>query len=486
MQSIKSKLSWFFPVSFLVFSLVKAWNEVKNQYFWYDESGQYWMSQGLNHYSPPLTEAKSILSIVTSNANFSFDPGGFTLMVRIWSEISTNYVWLRTLPQVFFFLSFLGIFLILRIFHINNFTSSLVLLIYSVGVNGVDGSFFRPYSAELFAFIFTLYFTLKLISQESKGAKYLNQILILAIFGIWMRYGAMIWSLGIFLYLFFFKKIHKKSNRVVTRETGLLMFLYFASIASIYFFSFRHQTGESIAKFYYTYLSSSPLFLINRYNLIFYFFVIVCIIYTRIQAPSNLQKLVIEFHAIYLLLTVSYVLTSALGLYPWNPWSHVNAPISIGCLILIAISSNSLKSKSLLMPTIATSIFLILYLGITSHKGITNWGVNSKPNNVTNFFDLQSNPCEGKRLLVDSWDSPAVRFYFEIIRPDLVNRFQYPNAFTFLSPRVETELQLKSFDGYLLESCALILPGLGNRLNLKDWVEVTPGQVWMRKTSPVD
>jgi hypothetical protein len=478
---IKNKLGWIFPITFLFYSFIKAWKEIHNQYFWYDESGQFWMSQGLNHYSPPLVEAKSILSIVTSNANFSFDPGGFTLLVRFWVEISTNYVWLRTLPQVFFFLSFLGIFLVLRIFRINNFTSSLVLLIYSVGVNGIDGSFFRPYSAEMFAFILTLYFTLKLISNETKAAKYVNYILILAIFGIWMRYGAIIWSLSILLYLFVFRKIHKTRKAIVTLQTASLIFLYFASIVFIYFFSFRHQTGDSTAKFYYTYLSSSPLFLINRYNLVFYCFIIVCIAYTRIRVSSNLRNLVIEFHGIYLLILGSYVLMSAFGVYPWNPWSHVNAPISIGCLILVAISFKGLDSKPLLIPTTLTTIVLILYLSIASHRGITNWGFSSKPKNLTNFFELQNNPCEGKKFLVNSWDSPAVRFYFEIIRPELVSRFQYPAAFTFLSPRIEGDLQLKSLDGYLQESCALIIPGLGERLDLKDWVEVTPGEVWVRK-----
>jgi len=481
MRTYLKKPTWLFPFSVFIFSLIKAFKEINNPYFWYDESGQYWMSQGLNHYSAAFSKPRPINDMVDANAMYSFDPGGFTLIVRFWSEVSTNHIWLRLLPEVFFFASMLSVLLILRVLKVNFLTASMVLFIFNVGVNGRDAAFLRPYSAELFAFTFSLYFLVRY--EKYKAKKTTNLILAIAFstFGIWMRYGGIVWSISLFLYLALSHRTKFGRQQLNSWKIRFPIALYTISLVAIYILSFRHQTDGSISKFYYTYLSTSPLYLFNKYNLIFFLILIAGLAYTKFMVPNGTPKSTKEFQKVYLILVSSYVLFSAFGLYPWNPWSHVNAPIPVGLLIFIAVSFGSFRYKNItLKSSVISTLVLVPYLFALFHLGIGNLGLNPTQLNMTTFLNQVNSPCKGEKILVDSWDSPAVRLYFEIIRPDLISEFRYPQAFSFLSPDAEEKVNRKTLMNEIHRSCGIIAPGIGGSLPLENYKEVVPGQVWIR------
>ena len=82
-----------------------ARNNLDNQNFWFDESGQFWMAKGLAHYSLPNEPVGNVRQVLVQNALSNLDPGGFTIILHFWSMFSSQPIFLRLLPFIFFVLS---------------------------------------------------------------------------------------------------------------------------------------------------------------------------------------------------------------------------------------------------------------------------------------------------------------------------------------------------------------------------------------------
>jgi hypothetical protein len=78
--------------------------------FWFDESGQFWISRGQTQYSPPVQPFGTLSDVIRMNRVFNLDPGGFTILLHFWQIVSTYHVWLRLLPFFFFLLTTLLFF----------------------------------------------------------------------------------------------------------------------------------------------------------------------------------------------------------------------------------------------------------------------------------------------------------------------------------------------------------------------------------------
>lgn len=68
--------------------------------YWFDESGQYWMAQGQTHFAPPGTPPGGLRAIWDANAAANLDSGGFTLLLRLWTELLPAQT-MRILPLLF-------------------------------------------------------------------------------------------------------------------------------------------------------------------------------------------------------------------------------------------------------------------------------------------------------------------------------------------------------------------------------------------------
>ncbi|MBJ6727302.1 glycosyltransferase family 39 protein [Geomonas sp. Red875] len=73
-----------------------------NPNFWFDESGQFWMSRGQTHFMPPLTPDGTLADVLQANRTANSDPGGFTVLLHWWLAGGSAPAWLRTLPFLFF------------------------------------------------------------------------------------------------------------------------------------------------------------------------------------------------------------------------------------------------------------------------------------------------------------------------------------------------------------------------------------------------
>jgi hypothetical protein len=130
--------------------------------FWFDESGQYWISQGQYHFSPFGTPVQPFS--IEHAANWNLDPPGFSLLLRGWIHLfgdSTEA--LRLLPFVFLMGFLLVTGLIARQFlgvpFAFGIASSLIIVVVSIGEQYATE--LRAYSAELFFVAFSCWALLR-------------------------------------------------------------------------------------------------------------------------------------------------------------------------------------------------------------------------------------------------------------------------------------------------------------------------------------
>lgn len=82
-----------------------AVHNLANAGMWWDESAQFWVSQGLSNYSPPFAERRSLRDVVRANCRENLDPGGFSLLLHAWTALGRGLTWLRALPFAFLLLA---------------------------------------------------------------------------------------------------------------------------------------------------------------------------------------------------------------------------------------------------------------------------------------------------------------------------------------------------------------------------------------------
>jgi hypothetical protein len=156
-----SIIAAFFSIYFL--------SNANNEGFDQDEAGQFWMAKGLNHYSNILAKNGDFANSIINNRNYNLDPGGFTIILRFWTFISNDILWLKFLPFVFFTL-FCFYFIKTIYLLTNNWNYSLIGIILIIVVDNVFNfiTYLRPYSMEYFGAAFALYLLLKTQAKLTK------------------------------------------------------------------------------------------------------------------------------------------------------------------------------------------------------------------------------------------------------------------------------------------------------------------------------
>lgn len=75
---------------------------------WWDESAQFWVSQGLSGYAAPFTPPRGFREVVRMNTFENLDPGGFSILLHLWTALGTGLAHLRALPFAFFLVGVLA------------------------------------------------------------------------------------------------------------------------------------------------------------------------------------------------------------------------------------------------------------------------------------------------------------------------------------------------------------------------------------------
>jgi hypothetical protein len=412
----------------ILFIMVSA--NIKNPYLWFDEAGQFWISKGLNHYSSPLQVPKGLSDVIINNAKYNFDPGGFSILLHFWTEISNSYIWLRLLPFLFFIGTIVAIIYLFykwtRNIHIALIMGFLPFLFSRIVSMGFE---IRAYSMEYLGVV------LVIVAIESIKAK----ISFIRLFwwgcslSIFMtsRYSIIIIIFTASLYVVLL--IWNSYKRFGEKALALIFFgiPIFITLAFVYFFALLRQNPEVSKLFYLTYLIDDWRLLYkpinNFYYLLFVIFLIIVFIFSirRKSFLSKYQALIFVSVASNLL----FIVLSFMGKYPWVPLDKRGLPyfmITLLCFstILGEILVHFFKNPSII-KYISILIMILLSLYIRKDSMVRN--------NQSEYLLCLGNIDYKNinKIYADRWADPEIRYLFEYGALKPLALGNYPEKITF-------------------------------------------------------
>jgi hypothetical protein len=453
----------------VLFAVVSA--NLSNPYLWFDEAGQFWISKGLNHYSNPLQNPNGLSDVIVNNANHNLDPGGFSILLHFWTEISNSFLWLRLLPFLFFIGTIIS-FIYLSYKWTRNFKIALLMgflpFLFSQFIS--MGFEIRAYSMEYLGAV------LAIVSVESLKEKisYFRLFIWGCLLSIFMtsRYSIIIIIFATSLCVVLLIWISYKKFR----DKLLALFLYalpiFITLSLIYFFTLSHQNPELSKLAYLDYLIDDWTLLYkpieNLYYLLFVFFLVFILIFSLRKKTIFLKYQTLLFVSItsnFLFIALAF-----LGKYPWLPTDKRGLPYFVITLLCFSFILGEFLLYYLKTPSfikyISVLIIVVSFLYIYQNSLIREADDqdflgclgNIDYKNVSNIY-------------VDRWGNPEVRYLFEygILKP--LQSGNYPEKFTFQDLPNFSSLHISTLDEWyqtqpkmndLLEYDLLITPELAD------------------------
>ena len=120
----------------------------------------------------------NLIDVWVGNRTYgSIDPGLFTIILHLWSKISTSTLWLRSLSMLFFALASFFLSLTLRSSQVK-YTFFLSILLFSNSLLLDHAYTVRPYAMEIAGMVYLFYF----LKSYSEGKRNLKLILGLSFF----------------------------------------------------------------------------------------------------------------------------------------------------------------------------------------------------------------------------------------------------------------------------------------------------------------
>lgn len=419
--------SWLFL--FISIAFVSLF-QLSNGLFWYDESGQFFISQGLNHYSDPLETRKGIVDVILNNSHYNMDPGGFSILLYLWTFISTAPIFIRLLPLFFF----LGI-LLLTYFILKDCTSNqlyaefgvLCIFLFLIYENSVAE--LRAYTMELFFF----FATIRLIQKfdNSYSVIRLISIIICLCMLCSARYSGIIISFVIVCYLMY--RIFKDNNfSYFIYKAILLGCPLLALVVAIYVFEMSIQNSSASAIGYVKYIATSPLLLFDTMSMLLYYSIgTYLLIILNKKKPSNIQTL-------FTIISLLFFILSCLNLFPWD--LKRTMPCVAACICSSLINTYHLFGSTNRKSIVAIVSFIIICLSMLGASFSYLKRQSPIKNEIAEFCSIRNN--EFKCMYVQEVINPNIRYLYEhgCLKND-TERDQYPQRFFFAKGEMHSASQ---------------------------------------------
>ena len=403
-------------------------DNINNPNFWFDESGQFWMAKGLNHYSLPLDKNGDMIAVVSNNAIYNLDPGGFTIFLHFWTMISNTPIFLRFLPFTFFVLSMIFVSKLCLLWYPNNIFSYFagLILLFSKLLNRYAFEL-RPYSMELFAAILSMYFCYK-IPLILNNRKYAIIAGLSSAILITSRYPAIL-AIGILVCITLFEVIfHSKT------KNNKKIFLYFStpiaiSSLAIYFFMLRKQNPGINSPAYTNHLmfktgNIAEILFIRSSLSVYIPFLALLLLFIFTYKKGGLKKY--DKYIIYtLILNLVFLGLSIFGKHPWafdTKWditTHAIFILSILPLLFVMMDIVYVIFSNRIMVQLLFSIAIV----ITSASRANNYQFKGSDSVYDNYINCAVS-MDGK-ILANINASPTIRYLFEygpLINNDIIYR----------------------------------------------------------------
>ncbi|MBJ6727306.1 hypothetical protein [Geomesophilobacter sediminis] len=417
-----------------------------NPNFWFDEAGQFWMSRGQIHYSPPLTPAGTLSEVLQANRTANMDPGGYTVGLHGWMAGGTSPGWLRTFSFLFF-VGTMAAFAALAYLWTGNLPLSL-----AAGLLPAAGSQLtryalelRPYSMETCGTAAAV-LTLEYVSRRKSVGGYLVLGGLMALF-LTGRYSFICVAVAVgFAVLFQVRPLglRKAMPRVVAYALPVL-----ASSAAIYFITLAHpgshqkaDPGPYVQDFIMRgktvvdqlWIAADGLFSIRGIGT-----VVLAAVYLGFAFRKNKRSQYQRFTTFLLVagvLNAEFLLLSALGKYPWCPqarWGIALNTISILSWFPVAwmvYSAAALSEKARARTLFVAGLFcatVALYNSATTT-------LYTSDRILENLLALGPETLRDKYLFVEGPAQASLRYLYEFGPLQKYADGIYPANFRFEIP----------------------------------------------------
>jgi hypothetical protein len=355
--SHKFRFVIYFTV-FVVFQLLLIRNNLFNDYFWLDESGQIWMALGQNHFSSPNSQIQGLRSVLENNAKYNLDPGGYTFLLRFWIELfGVAAPALRVFPYICY-LATIGLLLIAILQFMRGCLAKESAIVALLGITCTP--MFTYYAFEVRGYSLSLllatfcFFALRLYIVNRRNFHY-----ILLTFGltlaITVRYTSLTYVFSILAILIVLDYRKRQYKRVF-----FSIFMFTVTCLTVLFTQFVYQFRPSKDSYLNSHMISGEgnLIPILRDNFLGFpgfirLFVIVFSIHTLVNSRHKFNtsdlgwdsRLV--FSVLSLSITFLQLLLSFLGLLPWHSstrWSIEDLSFLLVLIIQISIPSERVNA----------------------------------------------------------------------------------------------------------------------------------------------
>ena len=395
-----------------------AFKNFSNPFFWYDESGQFFISKGLNHYSEPFAIPQGFGQVLENNRNFNLDPGGFSFLLYFWSMVSNSAGFLRVLPFLFF-CGFIIFAYKIVFFETKDKTISTVLTSVLTVSFFILSTMLRAYSAEICGVTVCTYLVLTL--KNNQRPKRLIIYGLLTAFFCWTRYDFIVFAFVATLYIAY---TLLKSNDVKTFLTKSAFFSLpvLISVISTYLVTMRFQNPYAGNIGYSTYISTTPSVLYSSPLMLAFYIISGYAVYKKTKEKTVPDLVVLSFSVMSL-----YVVLSALNMFPIDVMRTTSATVLIHTVLMTEFIK-TVKGKFILPIGILSAVYAVVLFAVL---------------NFFSFFDLlgitqmrelmafkETNKTD--KVFVSFYENPDVRYVFEYgDYKDRQKEYGYPEKFYF-------------------------------------------------------
>lgn len=424
---MKYKIITYSKVSYVAIALVIAsicallFMAFQDHYFWFDESGQFFMAKGLNHYSEPYSSPGSLTDVIENNRGYNLDPGGFTILLHWWSFISNNDVFLKILPLLFFFSCSFFIYKICRKEELcPSYSLFIALLIFIIPQFFGMSYFLRAYSMEMCGVAIGVY--LLYLLREKESIPFIVLIsLALSVFCT-SRYGFILAAFAISLrVLYRFYNTNRWSSQLVKAVIYGLPLLI--TVGMVFFGMMRYQSPDVRNIGYAQYILGNPIILIkNPLSLLFYY-VAGLFVYKKIKKQE-----VSEIHIDSIIIASVFFLFSVIGKYPWDLIRTMSATfILMYAAVIETFKLIKFNERYFCLLTVAS----LLFIGVCHTRNMYLDHANSSEM-VNELVDYLKGNNDGSKIFIELHYNPDLRYQYEFgSLKGRAKEDKYPTHFSF-------------------------------------------------------
>lgn len=420
-------------------------------YLWFDEAGQFWISKGLNHDSPPCSPNGNLWDVIKNNQDYNLDPGGFSIVLYFWSMISNHFIWLRSLPFLLFILTVIGwIYLIYQWTNNKNISLLLGFIPFIIPMIYNEAFEIRAYSMEVLGCVVGCI----AINQLQKNISYRTLLFWSCVLAFFMtsRYSFILVIFVISTYVLYLIYKTKKSTKDLIGKVLAYSIPILFVLGYVIIFALRYQNPEISTLSYLPYLSKNIKIIIGAASLRHIFYLLLLCWLSYELRKSLIIKKYIGILYITLVTNILFFILSLCGYHPWS--GDTTRCISMIVLVIISFTAILGELLNLLDKYVNIRIIFLCFICVrllSLYKSDIKYA-RHRENALTHYQKITTI----EKVYIDRWESPCMRYQFEY--GELQGCNAYPKAFTFQSFR----------------SHSLIKEPGKERLSLSEWYESQP------------